>query len=400
MQTSSSDWIVKNLQTILQQRRIIIINTAIVSIIAIAVSFILPKWYSSRSTILPPESNSPLSGLLGLSTGQIAQAVTNFSLPLMSTPSDLYASMLESEKFLKDTVDKLKLQEVYDTKTPWDAVAELKDNVKISVEADGIIIVEAEAKDRQLAADIVNSLVLELDEFNREIQNQKGRDYSRFLENRLKETDSLLRVASNELKSFQETHKAIAIELQSQVLIENLAKQKAELTTAEIELQMLRNSLSADHPEVLRKSMMIREIKRKLESLESGASSRTDSTISALEIPLSDIPDLTLKFAILTRNVKIQEMTFELLSQQYEIAKIQERRDTPTVVVLDTARPADLPIRPRKKVIVIAAFMIALVGTSFYVIVKQNSQSAQSLLPPAFSTIRESLAEVRRKPLG
>ncbi|TFH65569.1 MAG: hypothetical protein E4G91_02015, partial [Candidatus Zixiibacteriota bacterium] len=232
-----SVWALSLLSILVSRRRFIIVNTLIVTVAAVIISFLIPKTFSGKTTVLPPESESPLAGLMGLSAGSIAAAVTNFALPIMATPSDLYASMLESESVLKQVVDSLKLQSVYKSPTEWAALAKLKDNIKIKVASDGIITVEAFARDRQLAADIANLMVNTLDEFNRRLQNQKGKEFSGFLEKRLAETDSALGVAQNVMKTFQENHRAVSLELQSEALINNLAQQKAQLTSSEIQLE-------------------------------------------------------------------------------------------------------------------------------------------------------------------
>jgi len=393
-------WALELLRILVRKRRFIIVNTLIVTLLAVVISLILPRTYRAKATILPPESESPLAGLAGLSAGHIAMAVTNFALPLMATPSDLYASMLESETILKAVVDSLDLKSVYRSKTDWDAVPELKENIKVRVEQDGIIEIEVDAKDRRLSANIANLLVSTLDRFNRRVQNQKGREFSGFLERRLAETDSSLSQAQKTLREFQESHRAISLDLQSQAMIKNLAEQKALLTSAEIEMEILKKTLYPDHPELLRKQMEVREYRNKLKSVENGASNQADSTLSALDIPLSQIPNLSLQFAVLTRNAKIQELTYELLSQQLEMARLQEHRDTPTIMVLDAARPPELPVKPKKKMIVIAAFMLSGVFSCLIVVGRERIEAQRSDRATAFAQLSQIVGELKKKPLG
>jgi uncharacterized protein involved in exopolysaccharide biosynthesis len=393
-------WALELLRILTKRRRFIIVNTLIVTLLAVVISLILPRTYRSKATILPPESESPLAGLAGLSAGHIAMAVTNFALPLMATPSDLYASMLESETILKAVADSLDLKTVFGSKASWDAVPELKKNIKVTVEREGIITIEVDAKDRQLSANIANLLVSTLDRFNRRIQNQKGREFSGFLERRLEETDSSLNRAQTKLREFQETNRAISLDMQSQAMIKNLAEQKAYLTSAEIELELLKKTLYPDHPELLRKQMEVREYRSKLRDIENGAADRTDSTLSALDIPLSQIPDLSLQFAVLTRNAKIQELTYQLLSQQLEMARLQEHRDTPTIMVLDAARPPDLPIKPKKRMIVVAAFVLSALFSCVIVVARERIESQKSETTTAFAQLGQIVGEIKKRPLG
>ncbi len=393
-------WALELLRILLRRRRFITVNTLFVTIAAAIISFLVPKTFSGKATVLPPESESPLAGLMGLSAGSIAAAVTNFALPIMATPSDLYASMLESESVLKQVVDSLKLQSVYNTSTEWAALTRLKDNVKIKVASDGIITVEAFAGDRQLAADIANLMVSTLDQFNRRLQNQKGKEFSGFLEKRLRETDSALGVAQNVMKNFQENHRAVSLELQSEALITNLAQQKAQLTSSEIQLEILKKTLYPNHPELVKKQMEVGEIRSKLKSMEEGATNVADSTLSALDIPLSRVPDLSLQFAVLKRNLKIQELTYELLSQQLEMARLQERRDTPTLMVLDHARPAEQAVKPQKRLIVLAALFLTFVCSAGIVVAEEIVRRRREEGSEVLRTLETSLKEFKKKPLG
>ena len=393
-------WALELLRILLRRRRFITVNTLFVTIAAAIISFLVPKTFSGKATVLPPESESPLAGLMGLSAGSIAAAVTNFALPIMATPSDLYASMLESESVLKQVVDSLKLQSVYNTSTEWAALTRLKDNVKIKVASDGIITVEAFAGDRQLAADIANLMVSTLDQFNRRLQNQKGKEFSSFLEKRLAETDSALGVAQNVMKNFQENHRAVSLELQSEALITNLAQQKAQLTSSEIQLEILKKTLYPNHPELVKKQMEVGEIRSKLKSMEEGATNVADSTLSALDIPLSRVPDLSLQFAVLKRNLKIQELTYELLSQQLEMARLQERRDTPTLMVLDHARPAEQAVKPQKRLIVLAALFLTFVCSAGIVVAEEIVRRRREEGSEVLRTLETSLKEFKKKPLG
>ncbi|XLM21261.1 hypothetical protein MKD33_03615, partial [Chromobacterium piscinae] len=58
------------------------------------------------------------------------------------------------------------------------------------------------------------------------------------------------------------------------------------------------------------------------------------------------------------RELKYQETIFELLSKQYEMAKIDEAKDSSLIQVLDTAVPPELKSKPKRSLIV----MLGLFG--------------------------------------
>jgi len=359
-------WAISLLVVIKKHRKAILINALALTLLAAAVSFILPKIYSAQTTILPPETESGLSGLVGTSTGILAQAATTFNLPLMATPSDLYASMLQSETVLTRVVDSLDLTNKYDAASKWAAVSKLRDNIKVEVRPDGIVSIRANADNPELAADIANSMVHALDVIKREIRSSKGREFRQFLETRISTVDSSLNVASNDLRKFQEQHGAIAIDVQAEEMISTIADQASKLTEAEIELEILRHQLSHDHPKVVAQRIRVEEMRRALQRLEKGEVDADDSLALKVELPLSQVPGLNLKLAVLTRNVKVYEKTYEVLLQEYEMARLQEKRDTPTITVLDRARPVKSPTWPSKRVIVVTVFILSLLATITY----------------------------------
>jgi uncharacterized protein involved in exopolysaccharide biosynthesis len=59
--------------------------------------------------------------------------------------------------------------------------------------------------------------------------------------------------------------------------------------------------------------------------------------------PLRQLPRLAVPYANLYREVQVQEAVYELLTQQFELARIQEAKDVPVVSVIDA------PSIPEKK---------------------------------------------------
>lgn len=146
--------------------------------------------------------------------------------------------------------------------------------------------------------------------------------------------------------------------------------------------------------------MRVLEMRNSLRAIEEGAQTPNDSILSALDIPLARVPDLSLQFAILKRNVKIQETTFELLSQQHEMAQLQERRDTPTIMRLDIARAPELPIKPQKKVIAIAAFVISFLLSALAVVAKERLSDPETANSEGIKRLGQILREIKSRPLG
>ena len=70
-----------------------------------------------------------------------------------------------------------------------------------------------------------------------------------------------------------------------------------------------------------------------------------------LFIPLNEAPDLGLNYIRHYREVSLQQKILEFLLPQYEQAKIQEAKDTPTVQVLDKAVTPVKRKKPKRRLL-------------------------------------------------
>jgi len=120
--------------------------------------------------------------------------------------------------------------------------------------------------------------------------------------------------------------------------------------------------------------------------MERGDEAFPDSSI--LSVPMSEAPELGLAYARLMRDLKIQETIFEMLKKQYEQAKIQEMRDTPTVQVLDVAGVPEIKSRPRRTAFAAMAGMMSFGLTLFFVIVLEFARREREKNSPAHQRIQ------------
>ena len=77
-------------------------------------------------------------------------------------------------------------------------------------------------------------------------------------------------------------------------------------------------------------------------------------------IPFNELPALGMQLGRLIREAKIQEKVFELVTSQYEMAKIEEAKDINTIQILDSAVPPDKKSSPKRALIVILSTVVAL----------------------------------------
>lgn len=359
------------IDVIIRWRRLLIFNTVLAVILTFAIlKLFFPNWYSATASIMPPEKEV---GSLGLGAAMLPSGLSSLlsgsglALPGLATPSDLYAAILRSNAVSRAVIAKNNLKEVFDARLESDALKELADRTSILVLPEGIITVSYEDRDPLRAANVANSLVEELNRVNQENLVSKAKAMREFIDGRLTESVRDLTTAEDSLKAFQTKHNAVALDEQIKASIDAIADLHGQLVLAEIELGVMEKSLSRDNARYKNQVFKIQQIKMQLEKLEEGSETRQDSFI--LNVPIKEAPELGMQYARLVREVKIQETIFQLLKQQYEQARIEEMRNTPTVQVLDAARPPEKKSRPHRASTALMGGILSFGLTFFFVVV-------------------------------
>ncbi len=371
MKTKEKGSFIKYLAILIKWRLFIIKLVAIVTVISIVISLLLVQKFTATATILPPSPEQEM--MVGMLTANIPSNLAGLAtlggmMPGMGTPSDLFAAIMASGRIKGEIINKYNLLEEFRTKTITDAGKMLDEITNIEVSGEGIISVSVTYKNKYLAADIANSYVEELDKFNTETAMTVGKRYRIFIENRLKETEDSLVQAENVLRDFQEKHRTVALDVEIQSAIETVATLKSEIILREVRRGASIASSNLTNPYVQSLDQELRELKKQLSKIEFGSKERNKNEFGAgFSIPFAKLPELSLEYVRLLRDVKVQEVIYELLTQQYEQAKIMELKDTPTVQFLDRASPPEKRSSPRRRAIVVFSVVMSLLVGIFLV---------------------------------
>jgi uncharacterized protein involved in exopolysaccharide biosynthesis len=357
---------------LLSERRRLIAWVTIASILAVSIAtLLLPKTYESTASVLPQldsKEGGALSTLLtATAAGGMAQNL-GIGLPglpgIPTTPTDIFVAILKSRVMADEVIARFHLMERYRERTMYATREELLERVRVTLSKEKVIKVVVEDHDPQIAAEMANFFVANLDRLNRTVNVSKAGQNRAFIERRLAETQVGLVKAEEALRDFQTKNKAVAVEAQSKAMIEAAATIQGQITAQEVQLQVMSSYLSQDNPELARVRSGIDELRKQLSLLKSGKEGKGMLPGDGLHPAMVTVPDLALQYGRLLRELKVQETLYTLLTSQYEQAKITEARDTPTVQILDPGTPADRHSKPRLVLNVVVAalsgFCIAL----------------------------------------
>lgn len=347
------------LQTVVDNLRLLVLGPLAVGLLALALAFVIPPTYTAKTQFLPPQqqqsSASALIQSLG-AMGGLASAAAG-----IKNPADQYVAFLKSASVLDAMVDRFELMQRYDVKYKVDARKKLQDNTKVTAGKDGIIQLELDDADKQLAADMANAYVEEL----------------RKLMNRLALTDAQLRRAFFE-KKMQATrddlakadHALRAIGISGSVVksspaaaVEVVARLRAAVTAQEIKIANMRGFLADSSPDTRQAMTELANLKGQLAQLEkgeasSGKSDHEDSYVSRF------------------RDYKYQEALFEIFAKQYELARVDEAREGAVVQVVDKAMPPEKKSKPKKALVAIITTLASGMLLLLFVFVRQALRNA------------------------
>jgi uncharacterized protein involved in exopolysaccharide biosynthesis len=378
-------------EVISRRKRAILAFCTLMVLTTLVVSLLLPKIFESTATLLPQlESNNALglgAFLASSAAGNAAQSL-GISLPgAPATPTDIFIAMLKSRIMADDVINRFNLMEYYEKKAMQDARVALENATRIIVTKEKVIKITVEDKDPQLAADIANFYVSNLDRLNQTLSVSKARENRKFIEQRVADTQAALGKVEEALKEFQTQNRTVAIEAQSKAMIEATAMIQAQIMAQEVQLQVMASYLSPNNPEVARVQSSISELRKQLQIMESGKGGKDRLPGDRLRPAITSVPALALEYGRLTRDLKIQETLYALLISQYEQAKLTEARDTPTVQVLDPAVPAERKSRPKISLNLLIAGILSLLIGIFWAFVREalDRRKAQLSPQPSFS---------------
>ena len=338
----------------------LIVGTAFM--ISIVVSLLLPKIYASTASVLPPQQEGVLSSGIAPQLPTDLSALAGGFLG-MKSPADLWVGILKSQSVRDAIISRFNLKELYDVETIEDARKALDKKVTIEKSKEEIISVTVEDKYPNRAAQMANAFIEELDGINKGVVMTSGKRMRAFVEKRLKDVRIELAKAEEAVRAFQETNKAVKLDDQSKAIIEAIGMVKGQLMAKEVELQTLLSYATPTHPQAEILRAQVEELKERMKELEEGNKGSNPITKNIF-IPTNRIPDLSLQFARLLRDAKIQQTMYELFTQQYEMARIQEVKDSPTVQVLDRAKVPEKKAKPKRTLIV----LLSTVTTAFFAV--------------------------------
>jgi capsule polysaccharide export protein KpsE/RkpR len=381
---------VTNVSVLWAHRRTLVRGAVLALALSVVATLIIPNQYQSTARIMPPETSGAGTALLAAIAGRGSSELGGLSSLAGSllgtrTTGPLFVDLLRSATVGNDLIDQFQLQSVYRKRYRVDTAKRLAR--KTSVVEDkksGVITIAVEDSDPRRARDMAQAYLDELNLLVNRTNTSSARQERIFIEHRLDGALADLERAQLEMSEFSSSHAAIDIKEQTRAMVEAAAKLQGQLIFEQTELDSLRQIYGDENVRVRSAQARVAELQHQLEKI-SGSSAPSDDGTSvspehsvaldraSTEYPsLRQIPRLAVPYANIYRRVRVQETLYEMLSQQYELARIQEAKDVPVVRVIDFPRVPEKKSFPPRALLSLLAATLIMIALALRILIRER----------------------------
>jgi len=379
LQTDLQYAVSARLNSLWKQRRLIQRVTLAGLLAGTLLAFVLPKRYEAVTQLMPPDnqSNSGVAMLAALSakTGSGLAPLAGDLLGVKSSGA-LFTGILRSRTVQDRLIDRFDLRHVYGIRYEQDARTELSEKTAVSEDRkSGIITISVTDRDPKRASAIAHAYVEELNQLVAELSISSAHRERVFLEERLTAVKQDLDQASKDFSQFASKNKTIDLKEEARAMLQGAATIEGELIAAETELKGLQATYTDNNVRVRSVQARISELRRQTEKLGGPATENAGTVVDSPDSThpsLRNLPLLGVTYADLYRRMQLQEAVYESLTQQYEMAKVQEAKETPSVKVLDPAVVPEKKSFPPRLLIMFLCTFLTYVGASVFVLGRER----------------------------
>ncbi|MBS1514217.1 MAG: hypothetical protein JSS63_04270 [Bacteroidetes bacterium] len=345
-------------------KRISIFPVSIAIIAAIIVFFILDPIFLSTSTVKTASKSGGLSSLVGNSIPDLGDFgdLTGAGGGSISKDLALYENILLSRRCIEETIIKFKLNDEWEFKYMEDAIKNFRESV-ISIKKDklaGTMEVGVYDKFPARAKEINEFLIAELNKINTELNVLDAKNNRQFLEDRYNLIKKQLSQCEDSLKKFQDRY-GVSPDLVIKAVSQAELQLETEIKSQEIKIELLKKIVSPDQSEIITEEQKLVALKRQLDEIK-------NSTDVTTNFKLKGAPEIVLNFIRLQRDVEIQNKILTFVIPLLEQAKVEEKKQTPSVLLLDLPNIPERKSKPKRLTIVAITLVLGfLLSTSFFI---------------------------------
>lgn len=356
---------------VVRRWRSIAVFAAVGFAVAAAYALVATEWFEARLSVVPATSSRD--------TAAMVLAAKLPGLDATSTDNKRIEAVLGSQSVADEVIEKFKLQERYGSTHIEEVRAALAAHCKTDLDKkSGVVGLICEDTDPASARDMAAYFGEVGNRVFGRISTSSAHDEAQFLAAQVASARKNVDYASRALRDFQERHKIIDLPEQAKAVISAMASMKGELISKQLELSYLSGFAGRGESSVIQLQQQIAVLERKLDQLEAAhhtpepapaAAGAGTGTGGEFFPSAMNVPGLRFELEELLRDQTIKETVFALLTQRYEIAKVDAARDTASFQILDHPTLPTRRSRPlRRKIAAFGGFAGAIFGLAWVLI--------------------------------
>ena len=348
------------LVVIAENSRMVMFVAIAAGIIAAGASYLIAPTYIAATRVLPPQSQQSAAALLASQFSALA-AISGASGASVKNPADVYIALVKSRSVADRLIQRFDLMRLYEEKFREDARKKLAKATEVRAGKEGMLTIEFEAEDPALSAAIANAYVDELQKLSGQLAITEAQQRRRFFEQQLSLSNANLKraeAALGEVGAGEDLIKSAP-----QVVVDSIARLKAQGTAQQIKLATMRGYLTETSPE-------LQLAQRELDSLR--------SQISAAEQRQPAKGGARGDYLNRYRDFKYAEALFELVARQFEAARLDEAREGAVIQVVDTAVPPERKTAPHRALIAVLTAIVAGALAILFALLQESLRNART----------------------
>ena len=366
-----------------ESKRLIASVTFAVGVAAVAAALLMSDVFTAQATLLPPNSQQQGGSMAALAALSSLSSLGGLSGGLggAKSPDELYVALLKSDSVQRALAERFDLAKRWEVETYEQLRRKFPSYARIgSDKKSGLISIEVDDEDPAFAAQLANAYAEEVTKLLGRLAVSEAQLRRAFFEEQLKDTKERLIAAEVAMIKVQETSGVIVLDKQAEALIGGAANLRAQISEREVMLNVLRRTATDKNPDVQRLGAEVSALRSELTRMESSPEGQKASTF---DMPLNKLTGGGLEYVRALRELKIQEALLESLLKQFELAKLDEAKDGPSLQRVDIALPPDRKSKPQRALIVLGSTLLAALATSGWVLWRRYSAVTREADPEA-----------------
>lgn len=355
MDGSSEASLLKMAVVLVRWRRIILLSTLITMLLTAIVVVVIPVSYTGTAMIMtPPSLQSSASALLS-QVSSLASLLPEGLEGGLKNPQETYVGILSSRTVADELIARFNLQKLYRRRTIVDTRRALAKHTHVESTKGLLIRITVEDRSPQRAAAMANEYVDALYRINKHLALTEASQRRLFLEQQVAAESEALSKAETDFKHTQEATGVIQLTGQAELTLRTIAQLRAELVSRELALQQLRSVATESNEKVAEMETNVAALREQLAKAERG----DGSEMTDYFLPAGKVPAAGLEYIRAMRQLRYHEALFEMLSKQYQVARLDEAKSPPLLQVVDYAIASDKRSWPPRTLLVFLAGLLS-----------------------------------------